>query len=44
MNELIGKIVYEMIVHYKVTIVVFLTTLVIGYMYVGFAYYREVKE
>lgn len=44
MNELIGKIVYEMIVHYKVTIVVFLTTLVIGYMYVVIAYYREVKE
>lgn len=33
-----------MIVHYKVTIAVFLAILVIGYTYVGFAYYREIKE
>lgn len=44
MNELIGQIIYEMIVHYKVTIAVFLAILVIGYTYVGFAYYREIKE
>nr|DAG17132.1 MAG TPA: hypothetical protein [Caudoviricetes sp.] len=34
MNKLIGKIIYEMIVHYKVTIAVFLAILVIGYTYV----------
>lgn len=33
-----------MIVHYKITIVVFLAVIVIGYTLIGIAYYREIKE
>ena len=33
-----------MIVHYKVTIAVFLSVLAIGYTLIGIAYYREIKK
>jgi hypothetical protein len=44
LNELIGQIIYLMIVHYKITIAVLFAALVIGYTLVGIGYYREINE
>nr|DAH63587.1 MAG TPA: hypothetical protein [Caudoviricetes sp.] len=33
-----------MIVHYKITIAVFLAVIAVGYTLIGIAYYREFKE
>lgn len=44
MNELIGQIIYLMIVHYKITTVLVIAALVIGYTLVWIGYYREIKE
>lgn len=44
LNELIGQIIYLMIVHYKITTVLVIAALVIGYTLVGIGYYREINE
>lgn len=44
LNELIGQIIYLMIVHYRITVAVFLSVLAIGYTLIGIAYYREIKK
>lgn len=44
LNELIGQIIYLMIVHYKITTILVIAALVIGYTLVGIGHYREIKE